>query len=207
MATAINSARADEIKLETNIPQTFALKFSTGKPVGNWGNTMFTAVDSRRLFLNAEDAGEFEHALLDLRVQPAEFIRVTRVHHGGRGGGFSIRVERVEDVPETDARLIARLERSVALAREKSGSPAAPDRAPEPEKLHQQVQQVNSSAAAGLVVTPASAAMCAAMRSAVDAILETQAYATKRGLGLTFSEESVRAIGLSIYIGQQQAAR
>jgi len=44
--------------------------------------------------------------------------------------------------------------------------------------------------------------MMAAMCSAVDAILETQAYATRRGLGLTFSEESVRAIGLSIYIDQ-----
>ena len=42
--------------------------------------------------------------------------------------------------------------------------------------------------------------MCSSMCSAVDAVMETQAYAARKGLGLTFSEESVRAIGLSIYI-------
>jgi hypothetical protein len=49
--------------------------------------------------------------------------------------------------------------------------------------------------------------MMAAMCSAVDAILETQAYATRKGLGLTFSEESVRAIGLSIYITNCKGGR
>jgi hypothetical protein len=46
----------------------------------------------------------------------------------------------------------------------------------------------------------ATQCMMSAMCSAVDAALETQAYAQRKGLGLTFSEESIRAIGLSIYI-------
>lgn len=49
---------------------------------------------------------------------------------------------------------------------------------------------------------PAAACMASAMMAAVDAIIETQAYATRKGLGLTFGEESIRAIGLSIYINE-----
>lgn len=56
-------------------------------------------------------------------------------------------------------------------------------------------------------MTAATACMCSAMCSAVDAVLETQAYAARKHLGLTFSEESVRAIGLSIYISACQGAR
>jgi hypothetical protein len=205
MATAIRAPRQDEIKLETNRPQTFALKFATGKEVGQWGNVMFTAVDERRLFLNTEDANEFEHALVDLNYQPAEFIRVTRTKHGSaRGGGFSIRVERVEDTagaaPSCEvpapSREEALLAKSVEMARQNGAQAfhAAQPAAADPDLP---------------VITPASAAMTAAMRAAVDAIIETQAYAQRRGLGVTFSEESVRAIGLSIYIGgqRQQAVR
>ena len=97
MATAINSARTDYIKFETNVPQTFALKYSTGKEVGEHGNVMFSTVDGGRLFLNPEDTSEFEHALSDLQYKPGEPIRVTRVKHGKeRGGGFAIRVERTQ---------------------------------------------------------------------------------------------------------------
>lgn len=49
--------------------------------------------------------------------------------------------------------------------------------------------------------------MCAAMMAAVDAVIETQAYAARKGLGLTFSEESVRAVGLSIYISSCKGGR
>jgi hypothetical protein len=47
---------------------------------------------------------------------------------------------------------------------------------------------------------PAAACMASAMMAAVDAAIETQAYAQRKGLGVTFSEESIRCIGLSIYI-------
>jgi len=105
MATPQMSPRGDDqIKL-TGGPVVFALRFTTGKNVMSkfpGGRVMFTAVDERKLFLCDEEANEFEHALLDLRIEPAEFIRVTRVTHG-RGGGFSIRVERIEDDPDPPA--------------------------------------------------------------------------------------------------------
>ncbi|HEX4138385.1 MAG TPA: hypothetical protein VHY84_27490 [Bryobacteraceae bacterium] len=49
-------------------------------------------------------------------------------------------------------------------------------------------------------MSAAATCMMSSMCAAVDAVIETQSYAARVGLGLTFSEESVRAIGLSIYI-------
>jgi hypothetical protein len=73
------------------------------------------------------------------------------------------------------------------------------DYTPELERsLHQVAAQQPSPAPSK--TTAAAACMMASMCSAVDAIIEVQAYATRKGMGLTFSEESVRAIGLSIYI-------
>jgi hypothetical protein len=216
-------AGSNEIKLEYGVAQVFALKFINGKNLGDskfppfLPRVLFTAIDDRKLFLDTEDAGEFEHALLDLRVQPADFISVTKIKHP-RGGGHSIRVELVEDEPDTRApeppaarsrrdpapappsRIEAQLERSVELARTHGASafrnpPPAPPPPPPAEP-----------ASAALFAGDA-ASMLAAMCAAVDAIVETQAYAQRRGLGVTFSEESVRAIGLSIYIGNQRAGR
>jgi hypothetical protein len=224
-ATAINRA-GGEIKLEPNVPQVFALKFVTGKNCGEarfppYGpRVLFTAVDDRKLWMGAEEASELEHGMLELGIQPADFVRVTRVSHG-RGGGYSIRVENAEPAaprqPVRDAedpRTIALLEKSLEIEREKRRAAETREAAPlrtasqSPQKkdgadsVSTTTQQTNGTPA--VVITPASAKMCAAMCAAVDAILEVQAYATRRGLGLTFSEESVRAIGLSIYIGAQR---
>ena len=236
MATATMPRTGNEIKLEYGVAQKFALKYVTGKNCGEakfppFGpRVMFTAIDERKLWLGAEEASELEHALLDLAIQPADFIRVTKIKHP-RGGGSSLRVERVSDADSADSgnhpdtrhparmpaappppsRIEAQLEKSVELARERG--PAAfqrtparisPDPAPAPA-----VPSTNNSdhTATAAIFTTDAAPMLAAMCAAVDAIVETQAYAQRRGLGVTFSEESVRAIGLSIYIGNQRGTR
>jgi hypothetical protein len=183
-------ARSNEIKLEYGVAQKFALKFATGKAVQSsfpGGRVMFTAVDERKLFLNDEDANDFERGVRDLGIVAGEdFVRVTKVRHP-RGGGHSLRVERVED--DTSQDVSGRLGTSQPV-QSRVAQPAQTPAEP-----------------AQLAITPASAQMCAAMCAAVDAIIETQAYASRRGLGVTFSEESVRAIGLSIYIGAARASR
>jgi hypothetical protein len=195
MATAIRSARSDEIKLETNVPQTFALKYSTGKPVGEWGNIMFTAIDGRRLFLNTEDASEFEHALLDLRIQPADFITVTRVKHGGRGGGFSIRVERVPDESE---------------ARQPPEPPAArrpPARSTTEALLEKSVEMARAAGPAAFTtpapsvqaeITPAAVRLCSTMCILIDSMTEAKAYAQRRGIDLT--NEDLRCLVTTAYM-------
>src|SRR5579863_5371717 len=100
---AMHVARAgDTIKLEYGAPQIFALKHVTGKSLGDsrfppyQPRVLYTLVDERKMFLDAEESSEFEHALMDLGVRPADFIRVTKIKHP-RGGGHSIRVELAEE--------------------------------------------------------------------------------------------------------------
>jgi hypothetical protein len=204
MATAINRApRLDEIKLQTNIPQTFALKYRDGKEVGSWGNVMFTAVDGRRLFLNTEDANEFEHALTDLEYKPAEVIRVTRVKHGkARGGGFSIRVERVDELD--------RVEPSRAVSSRINPSRDARSAPPQTETetlLERSIELARKTESEQQHVTAAHAKLLAALMTAVDVAVESESYAEKRGFRLSFGEESIRCMGLSIYIGDCKGAR
>lgn len=210
MSSAQARPRPYDNEIKFGAPQEFALKFTTGKTVASrfpGGRVMFTAIDERKIFLNDEEASEFEHGLLEKGIQPGEFICVSRVTHG-RGGGFAIRVERVDEreapgtlaaprVPAQRARQDqpsreeALLEKSVELAR-RSG----------PAAFITPTTQTSAPQAA--VFAADAAAMLAALCAGVDAIVETQAYANRRGLGVTFSEESVRAIGLSIYIGNQR---
>jgi hypothetical protein len=195
----------DTIKLEYGIPEIFALKYVTGKNCGDakfppfLPRVLFTAIDDRKLFLDAEDGSDLERGMRDLGIGPADFVKVTKIRHP-RGGGHSIVVERVDEEndarePVTETQLERQLTRSIEAQRARNAAP-------------RETRTASASSESNLpapTITPASAAMCAAMCAAVDAILETQAYATRRGLGVTFSEESVRAIGLSIYIGAQRA--
>jgi hypothetical protein len=203
MATAINRApRVDEIKLETNVPQTFALKFATGKVVGQWGNIMFTAVDERRLFLNTEDASEFNQGLLAIGYQPADFIRVTRVKHGTtKGGGFAIRVERVRDEPQTDRDYTRDLAQSIATAEEakrvraQRARTSGPVATPAPPADNIDVQQ-QASAGRG----PMSKMLAGALIASIDAYAIAGDYAKSKGLPIVFGSEDIRCSANSMLI-------
>ena len=79
--------------------------------------------------------------------------------------------------------------------------PPPPIEWPREEQAPQPVQPIAATPAQPTKqLTGAAACMMSSMCAAVDAAVETQAYAARKGLGLTFSEESIRAIGLSIYI-------
>ena len=219
-ATAISPRGDDQIKL-TGGPVVFALRFMTGKDVQSkfpGGRVMFTAVDERKLFLNDEEANEFEHALLDLGIQPAEFIRVTRVTHG-RGGGFSIRVERVEDDPdpapaptrrhgparaEAPSRIEAQLEASIPLARQ-HGAAAFHEKkraaAPEEETTARK-DRYNTSTSGQPESTPAapasakgsmSALLAGALCASIDAYAIATEYAITRGCPVAFTSEDLRS--------------
>jgi hypothetical protein len=232
-------ANAD-IKLEYGAPQVFALKFAEGKSVESrypGGRVMFTALDERKLFLDDEDANDLERAMRDLGLGVADFMKVTKIRHA-RGGGHSIRVERVADPADGErdnapawvrdggasgrdpdmrhpavrmpaqTREEALLEKSVEMARERGAGAfqRTPSRvSPEPPPAPAAATNNSDHTAGAAIFTTDAAPMLAAMCAAVDAIVETQAYAQRRGLGVTFSEESVRAIGLSIYIGNQRS--
>jgi hypothetical protein len=215
MATA-TMPRVDDIRLDAN-PQVFALKFIEGKPVASrypGGRVMFTAVDNRKLFLNDEEASEFEHALRDLRVQPADFIAVARVTHG-RGGGYSIRVKRIDEPADASPARAYDADDAPAWVRETPREPQARQAPTREEALLEKsvaiarqhgAQAFHAAAPKASPVSTEAQRMMSAMCAAIDALAETQAYATKRGMGITFTPEDVRACGLTIYINAEKAA-
>jgi hypothetical protein len=204
----------NEIDLKTAVSQTFALKSpSRPKSVGQYGRMMWTAVDERKVFLSEEDASEFHQELIRLQVQPAEFIRVTRVKHGSaRGGGFSIRVERVEDNPDDPpSRLESQLAASIPLARQHGA--AAFHAAPETREPQRETRRAANSPERTAPVqestpkvqfhaTPAppatrdgrmSALLAEALIAAVNAFAIAQQYANAHGLpDLVFGAEDIR---------------
>ena len=220
-------ANAD-IKLEYGVAQTFALKYVTGKNCGEakfppFGpRVMFTSIDERKLWLGAEDASDFEHALLELGIQPADFIRVTKIKHP-RGGGHSIRVERVDDAGDTrdnardnapawvrdaaPSRIEAQLEKSIEMARERGA--AAFQRAPariSPEPPPAPAHGNNGYSADHTPKPTAAHQLMGAFCAAIDAAAEAQAYAARKGLQITFTSEDIRAVAISAFIALEKAA-
>lgn len=187
-----------KIVLEPNIPQVFALKQPMkGKEVGQYGSVMYTAIDERKLFIVAEDVSDFHHTMQDMQIQPAEFIKVTRVKHGGRGGGYSIRVERVPDdgdarEPVTETQLERDLTRSIEAQRERIAHPGA-GRNPAPQSAAPRTT-TSTNTSNGPTITPASAKLCACLMAAVDAAIEATAYASRKGMELRFSSEDIRTM-------------
>lgn len=220
MATATMPRVGDEIKLDAN-PQTFALKFATGKTVPSrfpGGRVMFTAIDDRKLFLNDADASDFEHGLIEQRIGPADFIRVSRVAHG-RGGGFAIRVERVEDEPQRDTRnsrdYTPELTRSIEMARERTASASSERTLPAPAATtstnYQERNNGNNTANLPSNSTPAlsqtAARFMGAYKDAVDILIESQGYAKRQGLLLDIRCEDVRCLAATIMIDNQKGGR
>lgn len=206
------SSGSDEIKLGP-APQVFALKLTTGRSVNSkfpGGRVMFIAVDERRLFLNDEDANQFEHAMLDTRIQPAEFMRVSRVQHG-RGGGFAIRVERIEDelpaavstrsLPDAPSRLEAQLEKSVEMARihgpaafaaqPKSRGTAPPPRSAAP---------VQESHHPDNTARPDSPPFLSEYKMAIETLIAARSYAQSQGLAIEIRCEDVRCLAATFII-------
>jgi hypothetical protein len=197
MATALTQPRqmvSNEIRL-TATPQTIAFKYIEGREVHSTfpgGRAMFTATDGRKLFLNGDNASELEHGLLDAEVRAGEPCNVSRVQHT-RGGGFSIRVERITPEPAPPA-----------SAHSWQGN--APAVVPGGWTSSNQTQ-ANTPAPPPVELPEMPNAMAEAFFAAIDAIRHAQEYARKSGAGLTFSEESVRAAAISIYIQNAKGGR
>jgi hypothetical protein len=201
MAAAAMPQFGGEIKLDIN-PQVFALRWIEGKSVQSrfpGGRVMFSASDGRKLFLNDEEASELEHGLRELDIRANELFRAQRISHT-RGGGFSIRVERTAPPVAAPAASAYSLQ-GHALA----PAPIEPNNRPNNSR-----DQANTPAPpAPPTSAPAESPnpMAQAFVEAIDAIRYAQQYAQRAGAGLTFSEESVRAAAISIYIQTSKGGR
>ena len=194
------------------------LKYVTGKNCGEAKFpllvqcVMFTSIDERAmLWLGAEDASDFERTrCLNSPIQLLDFIRVTKIKHP-RGGGSSLRVERVADEgdarePEPQyirqpkpqfpapSREEALLEKSVELAREwprprSTGCRGIP---PDPAPAPAVPQQTTATYAQTHGRVPAHELVSGRDRRAIS---EAQAYSRSQGLKVTFTSEDVKGDG------------
>lgn len=153
-------------------------------PDNGFGPAMMFSSSAGPIYLDPDAAREIIDQLHQLAVRPNELIRIAKIKTSH--GGHRWHVERPD--PARDPQRLVET--------------AAPDStAARIRENHNPQEKADTALPSSItpVITPRSAKMC----SAVDAILEVQSYAARRGLGVTFSEESVRAIGLTIYIGER----
>jgi hypothetical protein len=189
---------ADLLELSINKPEIVALAFADGreypsKIAGAPPQVMFSLVDGRRVFWPKPFAESLrEHGIaanVPFEVVKAEVAKGrTQLQFKPLSGAG-----RASDAPAAEIQGSNYTNNSPHYSAQEARlytAPATRTAPPAPEPPGP--------------ITPNAAAMCAAMMAAVDAVIETQAYAARKGLGLTFGEESVRAMGLSIYIGNQQ---
>jgi hypothetical protein len=174
---------AQIIKFQAGLPEVVALKFDDGvEAQGRFGPQMsFTTTDDRMFYVDLKPANDMMASLRHYGIERGTPFKLTKITAG------NWKVEPYQS--DTNGHR----------------APAAPPPVAPPAPPSPPAATAAGGAPSGLKSD--AACMMAAMCSAVDAILETQAYATRKGLGLTFSEESVRAIGLSIYISNCKGGR
>jgi hypothetical protein len=183
----------EKVDFPANIPQIVSLQFANGKATkSQFGGEqmMFTTTDNRVMFLAPFVADKIRDLGIGARTPFKICKRETE------RGKVQFEVETLANArPETGATSwqstpIPTRQMNTEASNPSNGNPVPAIPVPP----------------AGVIPQDAKC-MMAAMCAAVDAIVETQAYAQRRGLGVTFSEESVRAIGLSIYISNCKGGR
>lgn len=202
---------SDTIKLEYGVPQVFALKYLTGKPVESRfpGGRVLFSTSRGSLFLNDEDASDFERGVREIAPAAGEEVRVVMVKHA-HGGGHSIRVALASEAAEP-THTEALLEKSVEMARngQREGFRAAAMQATTAPVTYAFKENQNAEVPAAVqsfngspLITPQSAKLCAVMCSLIDAMTEAKTYSVRRGLDLT--TEDLRALVVTAFI---QASR
>jgi Fe2+ transport system protein FeoA len=194
----------EKITFAPGAPVEVALKFPTGKNVpGKFGEqVLFTATNDTVFYLDPEPASDVERRISELGIRTGEPFRLTKIKHP-RGGGCSFHVDRLSnesDLERTLTRSIENRSRQEAPQPSKEKTPptsttTAPIEPPTGRVSAQQEIQPERNHNA-----PMAAKLMAAFAAAIEALAEAQAYATRRGLGITFSSEDVRCVAISAFI-------
>lgn len=215
MATPGMRVAGNDIKLDYGVAQVFALKFVTGKSVESrypGGRVMFTAIDERKLFLDDEDANDFERALNELGIGPADFVSVTKIRHA-RGGGHSIRVEVVEDDSNgrDETQLERDLTRSIEAQRARQAQrPEAGGRRPASQTPSRTTSTNTNNRPTPETAPPATAKgtmtglLAGALMASVDAYVIAADYAKSKGIAvemnLDITGEDIRSSATAMLI-------
>lgn len=175
---------AEIIKFDAGKAELIALKFDAGKNcVGRFGpQVQFTTTDERIFWLDTDPANDVEGEIRKLGIRTGQEFWLTKVKTSH--GGFRWVVERTPD---------ARRDAGGHNVPERSAGYNAPP-APPPPPVYTPAPPVPNP------ITPASAKLMAAYMSAIDTLVEAQAYAARKGLAIAFNGEDVRSTAISCYI-------
>jgi hypothetical protein len=179
----------EKLKLTPNRPEVIALAFTAGKPVSSnftGDQMMYTLTDGRLWFADLEAAAKVDALNLG-RGEPCE---VTMCMDRAKNKSYEVRYVDGATAPATQAPQAPTRQRVEALT---SGTAA------QVAQVHPQYNAPAPNSTGG--------ALMGCFMSAIDAIVEAQAYVTRRGLAITFTAEDVRSTAISAYIGLQKGGR
>ena len=157
---------------EVGIPMPIAIKKAGENVEGKFGDQVAFSTSGGTLYLDPEPASVIEGDMRRLGIQYGETFSLTRA----QTGGFIVR-RAGDSGGNNNGRLPA--------AAYHNPAPAAPEAA---------------AAAQPTTTNAETARLMACFMQAIDAIQEAQAYAGRKGLGITFTSEDVRATAISCWI-------
>lgn len=147
--------------------------------------------DAGAIFLDAEYARQIFDAIEAQGIQPGEGVRVTKTR---AGKGMRWTVERARPVSAGPVYV-----------------PPVPNGQTNGHNGHTNGQGDSAPLPPAAPVSGAQTAIAARMMAcfaaAIDALVESQAYADRRGLKVTFTSEDVRAVAISCYIDACRGSR
>lgn len=189
---------AEILRLVPNKPEVIALMFTSGKPVTSpktqEEQIMFTLTNGTLIFLDPPVARKID----SLNLGKGEPFEITMCQDRQKNKSYEVRYLDGATAPVPQQRPV-----SIQAPVQPSVTSTQPNGPAVGQVVFQPTQQ-NTSVPAPATI---GGALMGCFMSAIDAIAEAQAYATRRGLGITFSAEDVRCTAISAYIGLQKGGR
>jgi len=177
---------SDILKLRPNVPETIALQYSDGRLCSN-GSFLYTLTDGRKLFADVPCMQAIEAAHVTARV-PFTIAKLP----GGRW-----HVETLGN-PKNAGTVAAVPASSAGYQTKSNNRPSDSTPAPHAELrrlLDSPRDEFDEPQASG-----ASRVLAQSLCDAMTAVQQSYAFASSHGFPVTFSEESVRAMAISLFI-------
>jgi hypothetical protein len=179
-----------KLQLRTNVPEIIALQFTTGKEVESTFNgteVLYSLEDGRSWYVHPSVARKIDALCLG-KGEPFEVVK----SEAPNKKGFVYDVKHaVASAPPAQAAALPSVETR------QSGSLSG-------QVVHTVVQNAQQQQNTNLT---AAQRMMGSLASAIDAIVEAQEYAQKKGLRVTFTGEDVRAVANTLYIDAAKGGR
>jgi len=194
MAAHAAAPKSSDVVFTPGELQVIALKYPAGKTIdAPFGlRVMFTCVDDRRFFLDPDPASDVERALAALGIGAGQPFRLTKFRQPKGGHRWVVEPANGSHTQNhVPTALETKLTRSVEMAR--NGEPFPPPAV---------VAGTGSQP-----ISPTASRLMGAFLSAIDAISEAQAYASRKGLKITFTAEDIRCCAISAYINTCREGR